>query len=359
MLQDMPGQLQDCHRQPIDMSAELCEWYRHNARDLPWRRQRNGYTALVSEIMLQQTQASRVIERFNGFMERFPTVRDLACADEQEVLALWQGLGYYRRARNLHAAAKQIVQKHGGRVPRVPSSLMSLPGIGRYTAGAIASIVFGERAAIVDGNVERVLARWFAHQPEGPSKEAKTWAWTKTQELIETTVHPGVFNEAIMELGATVCTPRNPACADCPAAAWCKAKQEGMQQQIPRSKPAARQQHIHHHAIIIRRGSHILFQQRPVAGMWSRMWQTPTIEATRPLRPKEVHGRLQIKVERLRRLARFVHQTTHRRVTFHVFFATSRARSGVWRKPNDVSDLPLSSPQQRIVRMAIEQSDIS
>jgi A/G-specific adenine glycosylase len=167
---------------------------------------------LVSELMLQQTQVSRVVERFANFMARFPTVRSLADAPEQEVLAAWQGLGYYRRARFLHRAAQAIRDMHGAEVPDNVAALAALPGVGRYTAGAIASIVFGQAAAIVDGNVLRVLSRLADHETRMGDPAAERWAWRESTRLVQVASAPGVTNEALMELGATVCTPAAPRC---------------------------------------------------------------------------------------------------------------------------------------------------
>ena len=186
----------------------LCQWFRRNARDLPWRQRqhRSGYGALVAESMLQQTQVARVIESYKAFMRRVPTVKALAAADEQEVLTMWRGLGYYRRARNLHRAAKVVINDYGGRMPATANQLRHLPGVGRYTAGAIASIVHHQREPIVDGNVRRVLARWFAKKSDDNS-QGDRWAWSKATQLVAIAPNPGVFNEALMELGATICTP--------------------------------------------------------------------------------------------------------------------------------------------------------
>jgi len=331
----------------------LSIWFRTAARDLPWRRARSGYAALVSEAMLQQTQVSRVCERFVEFMNRFPTVHDLARADEREVLTAWQGLGYYRRARNLHAAAIAI-EEFDGRVPSSADKLMTLPGVGRYTAGAIASIAFGQRVPIVDGNVERVLARLFAKTDRAGSASLRTWAWEQASTLLNAAEKPGEVNEALMELGALICTPQAPRCDTCPLARWCAASDRGIARKIPRPKSRIDQTQVHHHAVIIRRGEQILLEQRPDAGLSSCMWQTPTIETTRRLGPAELRRRLSVNVDRLTRRERFEHHTTHRRIAFHVFTATSRARKGTWRRPTDISDLPLSSPQRRIIRMAVD-----
>ncbi|MCH8153552.1 MAG: alcohol dehydrogenase catalytic domain-containing protein, partial [Planctomycetes bacterium] len=272
-------------------------------------------------------------------------------AKEQEVLAMWQGLGYYRRARHLHAAAKVIVSDYGGRVPRQTRTLRQLPGVGRYTAAAIASIVYGRREPIVDGNVQRVLARW--HARDDPPQDSATiaWAWSRAGELVAAAPEPGAFNEALMELGAVVCTPKRPRCSECPVARHCNAFQQGCETRIPPPKPTAKQKMVHHHAVVITRAGKVLLERRSDRGMWSRMWQVPTIEARTPLRLTAVKRALPAPVRDLVRNNAFDHQTTHRRITFHVYTATSRSRRGLWRRADDIADLPMSSPQRRILAM--------
>jgi A/G-specific adenine glycosylase len=299
--------------------------------------------------MLQQTQVMRVTERFTAFLERFPTVHDLAAADEQEVLALWSGLGYYRRARHLHAAARVIVLEHSGRVPCSPEDLMRLPGVGRYSAGSIASIVFRQRTPIVDGNVRRILARWFAHA--NPLDERNQWAWSQAHALVQAAESPGVFNEAMMELGATVCTPKNPKCASCPVAAFCAANRTGKPLDYPapieRSAPTAA---FHHSVIIMRnRSREVLVEQRGDRSMWANMWQTPTVESRRPLRRGEIQRAMTFTVSDLTRCGSFEHKTTHRRITFLVYCGTSRVRSGNWRSVEDIASLPMSNAQRRVL----------
>jgi A/G-specific adenine glycosylase len=205
------------------MRHELLGWYDGNKRDLPWRHTRDPYAIWVSEIMLQQTRVAAVIEKYTTFLERFPTVQELAKADEQDVLALWSGLGYYRRARMLHKAAQSVVTEHGGKMPANAEGLRKLPGIGSYTAAAIASIAHGEVVAVVDGNVERVLSRirgWESYDSVGEAAVRR-----KVEEFATGLVdarRAGDFNQAIMELGATVCTPRNPQCLVCPWAKECR-----------------------------------------------------------------------------------------------------------------------------------------
>jgi A/G-specific adenine glycosylase len=336
------------------MVERLCAWFDGNARDLPWRkRARTGYSALVAEMMLQQTQVSRVAQRFGEFMRAFPTVRALAAADEQRVLALWQGMGYYRRARNLHAAARMIVREFGGRVPRHGEDLMRLPGVGRYTAGAIASMVYGERVPIVDGNVERVLARVFA--PRNGGAIAKPQAWAMAEALVKRAARPGVLNEAVMELGATVCVPAPaaPRCAGCPVARWCAARQMGTQAEIPAARLRAKRRAVHHHAVIITRAGSdlVLLEQRNGEGMWSGMWQTPTTEGDQPLDDTALAAMLPVGVREMRKRGEFVHHTTHRHIRFHVYQATSsvRSRRGTWRRVDDLDDLPMSNAQRRVL----------
>ena len=330
------------------MVRGLCEWFSVHRRDLPWRRRRTGYRGLVAEAMLQQTQVSRVVPRFKAFIQRFPTVRALSTADEQDVLAMWQGLGYYRRAQHLHSAAQIITTQFGGRVPSTVDRLQQLPGVGRYSAAAIASIVYGKAEPMVDGNVRRVLARWEART--GATSDA--WAWERAAVLVRSASAPGTFNEALMELGALICTPKTPQCLHCPVARHCKAFQRSAQNRIPLPKRAARQKLVHHHAVVIVRGGKMLLERRTSKGMWSRMWQAPTIEADSPLRFEEVRAALPVRVYQLMKRGRFEHQTTHRRITFHVYTAKSRARRGVWRRPEDIGDLPMSNAQRRVLALA-------
>src|SRR5215469_4222678 len=192
----------------------LLAWYDANARDLPWRKDQDPYRVWVSEIMLQQTRVAAVIEHYHEFLRRFPTVKKLAAAREASVLAAWSGLGYYRRARMLHAAAKVVTREHGGKFPQTAEGWRELPGIGRYTAAAIASIAFREPIAVVDGNVERVLQRIFRQQIAGEP------LWESAENFLDR-ARPGDFNQAMMELGATVCTPRAPVCLTCPLVELC------------------------------------------------------------------------------------------------------------------------------------------
>ncbi|MFZ0747316.1 MAG: A/G-specific adenine glycosylase [Terracidiphilus sp.] len=259
----------------------LLEWYAENQRDLPWRRSRNPYAIWVSEIMLQQTRVAVVIERYIVFMKRFPTLVSLALAREEDVLALWSGLGYYRRARMLHKAAQFVAGHHEGNLPAAAAELRLLPGIGAYTAAAIASIAHGERVAVVDGNVERVLCRVKGWEEAGRSGGAalrrKIEAFAA--ELLDPR-RPGDFNQALMELGATVCVPRNPRCLACPISADCLTRGEHRTQPRPRmiSREVA-------YALSVRTGMHagqsnreVLLEQRPDSKtVMPGMWELPSL----------------------------------------------------------------------------------
>lgn len=259
------------------MRQELLGWYDRNKRDLPWRHTSDPYSIWVSEIMLQQTRVAVVIERWKAFLERFPTVQDLAKAEEQDVLALWSGLGYYRRARMLHKAAQSVVAELDGKMPLKADELRKLPGIGSYTAAAIASIAHGEAVAVVDGNVERVLSRirgWESHDSVGDAAVRR-----KVEEFATGLVDPrraGDFNQAIMELGATVCTPRSPQCLTCPWAKECRTLGE---HKTP--KRAAMTSREIACALVVRdgdAGTEVLLEQRAVTNtVMPGLWELPAI----------------------------------------------------------------------------------
>jgi A/G-specific adenine glycosylase len=262
--------------------GRLLVWYERSRRDLPWRRTHDSYSIWISEIMLQQTRVAVVVERWQAFMARFPTLASLAQAPEQEVLALWSGLGYYRRARMLHKAAQFVVEHHDGNLPKTAEELRSLPGIGAYTAAAIASIAHGEPVAVVDGNVERVLCRlegWKA----GGRAEGGAQLRRKIEELAGELVcpeWPGDSNQALMELGATLCTPRNPQCLVCPVANDCKTQGE----HPTASRPPMQRREVAHalSARAVRRERHVhhevLLEQRPASlTVMPGLWELPML----------------------------------------------------------------------------------
>jgi len=249
--------------------TQLLAWYDAHARDLPWRESHDPYRVWLSEIMLQQTRVVAVIAHYHEFLRRFPTVEKLARAREASVLAAWSGLGYYRRARMLHATAKVLVRERGGKFPETVEGLRELPGIGRYTAAAIASIAFGEVAAVVDGNVERVLQRFSGRQMFGEE------FWFAAETLLDR-ARPGDFNQAMMELGATVCTPRAPACLTCPVVELCATRGE-----MARAAKVVRQKKREiHYALACRESKVFLVQRARDARLMAGMWELPEVNGS-------------------------------------------------------------------------------
>jgi len=258
------------------LQQALLGWYDDNRRDLPWRRNADPYRVWVSEIMLQQTRVAAVLDHYARFLQRFPTVQTLAAAREASVLALWSGLGYYHRARRMHQAAKVIASERKGNFPRTAEEWRELPGIGRYTAAAIASIAFGEAVAVVDGNVERVLNRMFGRA------EGREAAWQRAEHLLDHE-RPGDFNQAMMELGATICTPRAPQCLLCPLNAWCKSRgAETVQSRAPR-KP----EHLCY-GLACKNGAVFLVRRPAEASLMAGMWELPSVAESQRDGHKEV-----------------------------------------------------------------------
>ncbi len=259
-------------------SRELLVWYRRQKRDLPWRQNRNPYRIWVSEIMLQQTRVDTVIPYYNRFMDKFPTAEALASAPEEEVLKCWEGLGYYSRARNLQAGAREVVQKYGGVVPDDKTAVAGLKGVGPYTSGAIMSIAFNRPEPAVDGNVMRVLSRYFCLEDD----IAKPATRVSIEKLAVSLIPEGAagdFNQALMELGALVCTPKSPGCLTCPVMEHCKGRLEGREGELPiktKAKPPRPEQRVA--AIVLGSGSNagkVLVRRRPDTGLLAQMWELP------------------------------------------------------------------------------------
>lgn len=261
-----------------DFSGRILAWYaRAGRKDLPWQQDPTPYRVWVSEIMLQQTQVATVIPFYNRFMARFPTIQDLAAAGEDQVLHLWSGLGYYARARNLHAAAQQIVARHDGIFPDTFKDVLALPGIGRSTAGAILALASGQRHPILDGNVKRVLARYHAIAGWPGKADVLKILWAHSESYTPA-VQVAAYTQAIMDLGATVCTRGQPACAECPLAADCQARLSGQQAAYPapRPKKALPLRTVTMLLLCNARGE-ILLEKRPPAGIWGGLWSLPEL----------------------------------------------------------------------------------
>lgn len=332
------------------LHERLLRWFARVGRDLPWRRSRDPYRVWISEVMLQQTQVDRVVDHYRRFLERFPTVGDLAAAPLPDVLRAWEGLGYYRRARQLHAAATRIVAEHGGRIPESSVALASLPGIGRYTAAAIASIAFGEASPIVEANSRRVLARLSAHGAPlaGTSGDGPLW---EVAAAILPASRSGAWNQALMDLGALLCTPRAPLCGRCPIADHCEARAVGRVATIPAIAPARAAEKRREEALVIQRGGRVLVVRRTAGEWWEGLWDFPRLPAAE-LRSATGCGRK-------RRLATLDYTVTHHRVTVTVSIAKAtragRATPGRrWVEVRRLGDLAMTSPGRRIARLAAE-----
>lgn len=313
-----------------DIAPLLLAWWDAGHADLPWRRTRDPYAVWVSEIMLQQTQIATVIPYYERWMARFPTIEALADASLDDVLKLWEGLGYYSRARNLHRAARQVVAE-GGRIPDTAAGLMRLPGIGRYTAGAIASIAFDEPAPVLDGNVIRVLSRLIDLPDDVTITSTRNKLWRLAAELVRED-RPGDYNQALMELGQSVCLPANPLCLLCPLARVCLARQRGTQAERPVRPPRRRTPHYDVVAGIIWRdgaphpNGRFLITQRPLDGMLGGLWEFPggkqepgeTLAAA--LR-REIREELAVEIEPGELLTEVAHAYTHFRITLRALYA--------------------------------------
>lgn len=315
--------------------------------------------------MLQQTRVETVLRYFEPFCERFPTPAALARAPEQEVLAAWAGLGFYRRARNLHAAAGAIVDRFDGRVPGTVEALSTLPGVGRYTAGAVASIGFGVPAPILDGNVMRVIARLrrIEEPVDKPATQKRLWA--NAEELIAEAADRGEkagdsdavrdFNQALMELGALVCTPSSPSCLACPLREGCASAGTSAVDRLPVKSPKKKPTVVLHRVLAVEKNGRWLFEQRPDRGMWASMWQMPTREDG-PADAPWARARFGLAVTEPEAVGVFEHVTTHRLVRMEVSraaFARGRLRAGAgrWRALESRGDLPMARPVERVVEL--------
>ncbi len=263
------------------LRAALLAWYRENHRDLPWRRTRDPWAIWVSETMLQQTRVEAVIPYWERFLARFPDPGTLASADLDDVLGLWSGLGYYSRARNLKRAAEEVVARFGGRVPDDAAALQTLPGVGRYTAGAVASIAFDRPAAIVDGNVARVLARLVGIRDVIETPRARAQLWQEAAALAAGEA-PGELNQALMELGALLCVPRAPRCSGCPLSAFCVARAAGDPEALPRRAPKRAPRVVHAVAALVMRRGKALAVRRPASGLLGGLWEMPGGDVASP-----------------------------------------------------------------------------
>jgi A/G-specific adenine glycosylase len=309
-----------------ELARLLLDWYERSARRLPWRGIQDAYATWVSEIMLQQTRVETVVPYYQRWMALFPTVQALAAAPEQGVLKAWEGLGYYSRARNMHKTARLVVERFGGQFPEDPGALRSLPGIGPYSAGAIASIAYGVDAAALDGNIRRVLARIFDVSIPARSPEGEARLWSLAADNLPAG-RAGDYNQALMDLGASVCTPRTPACLICPVMSLCLARERGVQELRP---VLARKAPIPHYVVtaaILSREGRLLIARRPEKGLLGGLWEFPggKLQEGEDLPAclrREIDEELGVQIAVGDEFGVYRHAYTHFRVTLHAFCCT-------------------------------------
>jgi A/G-specific adenine glycosylase len=358
----------------------LLNWFLQNARDLPWRRTRDPYAIWVSEIMLQQTQVKTVIPYWECWMRELPTIKAVASASPDKIHKLWEGLGYYTRVRNLQKAARQIMEKHDGKLPENFHDVLALPGIGRYTAGAICSIAFNQPTPILDGNVIRVLTRVFGIRENPREKKTNARLWRLAEKLVaQTTImqprasrpapRASHFNQSLMELGALICTPRNPQCGICPVKRLCVAFRENRVEKLPnlgKRTAATARRFI---AFVVERRGRFLVRQRPAGVVNAHLWEFPNVECVSgKANAKQIFKTIfSIESAKIRPLCTLKHSITRYRITleaWHVKFGGSgsvssknfgrcRASSsniGVWLSPAKLDSLALTSAHRKILR---------
>jgi A/G-specific adenine glycosylase len=347
----------------------LLDWYERNARELPWRSDQSAYRTWVSEIMLQQTQVNIVIPYFEKWMAVFPDVYTLAEAEEQEVLVVWEGLGYYSRARNLHRAAKIIVSEWEGQLPRTCQALKKLPGIGSYTAAAIASIAFEADVAAVDGNVRRVLSRCFDVREPARSTEGEKQLWALAQSNLPHG-EARTYNQALMDLGATICTPKNPDCGRCPIAEDCLARALGVQEERPVKLPRKRVPHLTVTAAVIQRDGQVLIARRPPSGLLGGMWEFPggTLEATDPnleaCLQREIREELNVNIKIGAPFGDYQHAYTHFKISLFAFLCKLlpgeepqplASDALAWARLDELGEFPMGKVDRQIATQLVKE----
>lgn len=355
-----------------DVVTRLSAWYRASRRDLPWRKTSDPYRVWISEAMLQQTTVKTVLGYYHRFLERFPSIAALAAARESDVVAAWSGLGYYTRARNLHAAASAIVLRHDGRFPSDPAAVAALPGFGPYTTGAVLSIAFGLKTPLVDGNVARVLARLFLVRGDAKSKATRDTLWSIAAELVALSESASDWNQALMELGALVCSPRRPACLLCPVASRCRARMKGVEESLPEKSPRPASLAVASAFVVARRGEKVLLVRRRddeevLPGLWEPpgilFWEGKGSPDARALE-SAVESRHGVTLRVRDRVAEVAHAITTRRLTAGVFAGDAVSpvpRDGKrvrWVAPKDFATLPLSSLAKKVLRAALDLDSV-
>jgi A/G-specific adenine glycosylase len=336
----------------------LLAWYRRHARELEWRNSRDPYRIWVSEIMLQQTQVATVAEYFTRFLTAFPNVEELAAAPEEQVLRLWEGLGYYRRARQMHRAARAIVNEHGGRFPRELETVLALPGIGRYTAGAITSIAFDAPSPILEANTIRLFSRLLAYRDDPQQSQGQKTLWAFAEELLPRQ-GSGELNQALMELGSLVCTPRKPACQRCPAMSLCPTYRDKLQDVVPPARRKPNVESVREAAIVVRRRRQVLLMRRGEGGRWAGLWDFPRFAVSAAKGDEKLRELTGALARPRALLSTFKHGVTRFRITLDCYAAdyVSAARrppGGAelrWVERSDFEHYPLSVTGRKLSRL--------
>ncbi|MGA2468750.1 MAG: A/G-specific adenine glycosylase [Thermodesulfobacteriota bacterium] len=333
--------------------TQLLRWFKKNGRDLPWRKTKDPYAIWVSEIMLQQTQVDTVIPYYQKFLKSFPIVHHLAKANLSKILKVWEGLGYYSRARNLHRASKIIVNHFQGKIPNNLRDLLSLPGIGRSTAGAILSFAYNKEAPILDGNVKRVLSRLFAISGSKAKTERLLWG---ISEFLIPKGRSNPFNQALMDLGSMLCTPKDPQCPHCPLQNFCKGKASGNPERYPTKGSKKKIPHINAISAVIKRDGKVLLNRRPPKGLLGGLWEFPNWKSegrkNRRWLTNRIRNEMGVSVN-VKELIGTFHQTfSHFKLTLHVYHCQGidRKKGGRWVSFRELSLFPMSKLHRRIAQ---------
>ncbi|SDI55638.1 A/G-specific DNA-adenine glycosylase [Planococcus glaciei] len=349
----------------LQFQKDLIGWFSEEKRDLPWRRTADPYQIWISEIMLQQTRVDTVIPYYKRFIEKFPTLHDLAAADEEVLLKQWEGLGYYSRARNLQAGVREVAENYGGIVPNSRKEISALKGVGPYTAGAVLSIAYGIPEHAVDGNVMRVLSRILLIEED--------IAKPKTRKIFEEAVteiisheDPSSFNQGLMELGALICTPTSPKCLLCPVREHCAAFHEGKQQDLPIKTKAKKTKALQYAMFAIRSGETVLMEKRPESGLLANMWQFPMVELTEEILPVEIEEQLSESfrgtVSNAEKITSFKHVFSH--LTWNVDGYIANGENLIvpphmkWVTAEELELLPISGPVQKMKTVLKQRGDV-
>lgn len=324
-----------------DAARQLEAWFGRVQRPLPWRKTSDPYRIWISEVMLQQTQVATVLDYYRRFLESFPTLTDLARAKEMEVMRLWSGLGYYSRARNLQKGAQYLEKEHSGKFPKTRDELLEVPGIGPYTAGAILSIAFDLKEPLVDGNVIRVFSRYFGYRECVDIPKHQRFFWEKARDWVLHAHSPRIFNQALMELGATVCTKAAPLCETCPLQKNCVALAKGLVDELPVRKKRTATKELHWTMWVYEKGGKILLRKNEQGAWWEGLWDLPREEEVRNLSSTA------------ERLPRQIHTVTHHKITVNPIYMKGKApkKKGeeIWINREEALRWPLSSLSRKVL----------